>query len=75
LKDISTPDFSTNFNCKLQKLMVEKSGVERSFLYKVKGQFNPGLLNPVVQKFIEKSRVEKFMIEKSWVERSGVEKS
>ena len=51
--------------------MVEKSGVEMSSLYKVKGHFNPGLFNHE----LFNPMVQKFMVEKSGVERSGVEMS
>ena len=60
----------------VEKFMLEKSGVEMSSFYKVKGHFNPSLFNheffnPMVQKFmVEKSGVEKFMVENSGVERS-----
>jgi hypothetical protein len=50
------------------KFMVEKSGVEMSSFYKVKEQFYPELLNPMVQKFIAK-----FMVEKLGVERLGIQ--
>ena len=52
--------------------MVEKSGVEMSSFYKVKGQFNPRLFkhklfNPIVQKFmVEKSGVAKSRVEMSF---------
>jgi hypothetical protein len=59
--------------------MVEKSRVEMSSLWKVKGDFNTGLFNyelfnPMVQKFmVEMSGVEKFMVEKCGVEGFEVE--
>ena len=47
-----------------EKSGIEKSRVEMSSFYKVKGHFNPRLFNLMVQKF---------MVEKSEVERSGVD--
>ena len=49
--------------------MVEKSGVEMSSIWKVKGYFNPGLSDP--KSGVEKSRVEKSGVGKSKVEMSS----
>ena len=57
----------------VEKSGVEKSRVEMSSFYKVKGHFNE-LFKPMVQKFIvEKSGVEKFMVGKYGVEKSRIE--
>ena len=48
--------------------------VEKSFNLLETCHFNPGLFNPIVQKFmVQKSGVENFIVEKSGVERFGVE--
>ena len=56
----------------VEKSGVEKSGVEISSPYQLKGHFNHGLFNPRLG--VEKSRVEKFMVEKSGVGKSRVGK-
>ena len=61
------------FNAMVQKFMVEKSGVEKSFNVIARWNFNPKLFNQeLLNPMDEKSGVEKFMVEKSGLKGPGL---